>query len=91
MPDPIVLPAHLSSSSLDDLVRRLAECRSPSPRIDGREVRTLGARAAEILVRFRAKIEADGGTLTLDPSAELLDDLRMLGLHDRLTEKELAK
>lgn len=49
----------------------------------------MGARVAEVLCRFKRAHKAAGGTLTCAASADLHDDLRILGLDHLLLGKDL--
>lgn len=80
----IELPERLHSSSAAALTEILGEPAATTCHIDGRRVRMIGAVAAERLVRFACRTEDMGGRVRIDASADMADDLRLLGLHDRL-------
>lgn len=90
MTEDIVLPDKLPSSAAGDLIRLLGRPRAGTLTLDARRVRALGARAAEILVRFKAATEAAGGRVILRPSADLEEDLGVLGLCDHLIDREAS-
>ena len=87
----IVLPDKLPSSAVPALVSDLQAARGADLSIDARGVRTLGARAAETLVRFKQVATADGHEVVVAASSDFEDDLRILGLHHLLLEGELDK
>ncbi|PZX11357.1 STAS domain-containing protein [Palleronia aestuarii] len=92
MSDPIVLPDKMPSSTVGDLSRLLTASASEAEsgteiRIDAGGVRSIGALAAEQLVRFVRTVEGGQGRVEITGSADFEDDLRILGLHDLLLRK----
>lgn len=90
MSDSIVLPDKMPSGAAGELSRLLdpAAARPGAEiRIDAGGVRSLGALAAGLLLRFVRRVEAAGGRVGITPSADFEDDLRLLGLHDLLLRK----
>ncbi|SEM75782.1 hypothetical protein [Palleronia pelagia] len=87
--DTVTLDARMASHSVDQLLDRLKQTKPGTVHIDGLQVRTMGARAAEFLCRFKLSHEAQGGTVTCAASADLCDDLRILGLDLQLLGKDL--
>ena len=87
MSDPIELPDRLPSSSAAALTQLLGEPEARCIRIDGRRVRMIGALAADQLADFVFRTEAIGGRVFIEASADMADDLRLLGLHDHLFQK----
>jgi len=91
--DPIVLPDKMPSSAAADLSRALdtaAADLAPGAeiRIEAGDVRTIGALAAGLVLRFARDVEAGGGRVEIASSADFEDDLRLLGLHDLLLRKD---
>lgn len=87
MKSSLILAEKLLSSGVPNLISVLQEIEGPSIHLDGREVRAIGARAAEILLRFKQNTESAGGTFKIDASAELAQDLQVLAMKDALLEK----
>lgn len=90
MTEDIVLPDKLPSSAAGDLIRLLGRPRAGTITLDARRVRAIGARAAEILVRFKAATEAAGGDVILKPCAAFEEDLGILGVCGHLIDKEAS-
>ncbi len=95
MSDPIVLPDKMPSSAVGDLAKTIETASAglepgTEIRIDATGVRTVGALAAEQLLRFAGQVEAGGGRISIMASAEFEDDLRILGLQDLLLRKDPA-
>ncbi|SHJ25835.1 STAS domain-containing protein [Palleronia salina] len=85
----VTLDARMPSLAADQLIERLAQVKAGSVHLDGLQVRTMGARVAEVLCRFKRAHKAAGGTLTCAASPDLHDDLRILGLDHLLLGKDL--
>ena len=87
----IKLPEKLASSSVAELTQLLGAPAGDEIQIDGREVRMIGARAAERLCRFVCEARAGGTTVTIAASPDLEEDLRVIGLHDVVLAGERAQ
>ena len=93
--NPIVLPDKMPSSAVGELSRILEAATSglaagSEIRLDASGVRTVGALAAEMLLRFARGVEAGGSRMAIEPSADFEDDLRILGLRNMLLRKDPA-
>lgn len=87
MTETIVLADKLQSAVAQQLLEQLAGAKGSHIHIDGRKVLSIGARAAEILARFKYSHEANGGTVELLASADLSEDLEILGMAHALLGK----
>ncbi|WP_157937694.1 STAS domain-containing protein [Oceaniglobus roseus] len=87
----IVLAERLPSSAVEDMRRSLRAATGPAARIDGRHVRSIGARAAETLARFAAAARGEGRSVTVRVSRDMEDDLRILGLAAAVLGEEIAQ
>lgn len=87
MKSSLILAEKLLSSAVPNLTNQLQAIEGAHIHLDGREVRAIGARAAELLLRFKQNTEAAGGTLTIEASSELAQDLQILAMKEALLEE----
>ncbi len=84
----IMLPDRLHSGKADDLIQLLSSNSGQDITIDGRKVLSVGALAAEILLRFQGFCQFSGYTFQIEASSHFEDDLRLLGMAETLLGKE---
>lgn len=86
----ISLPAKFTSNSDEELQSLASHPADTDTHIDGTEVRALGAKAAETLVRFAQRCRRSGVSVTFAMSSDMEDDLKIIGLYNTLLGKEAA-
>ena len=84
----IMLPDRLHSGKANDLIQLLANHSGQDITIDGRKVLSVGARAAEILMRFQQFCLSSGHSFQIEASADFKEDLRLLGMAGALLGEE---
>ncbi|SFS57584.1 hypothetical protein SAMN04488040_1084 [Sulfitobacter marinus] len=80
----IMLSDRLHSGKADDLIRLLAQKSGQDITIDGLKVLSVGARAAEILLRFQRFCLSSGHVFQIEASPDFVDDLRLMGMAEAL-------
>lgn len=74
----------LDSSCIEKLIDDLTNLSENEILINADNVKNIGAYASEILLRFKSKIESDGGKVKFNFSPEILDDLKLIGMDELL-------
>lgn len=87
----ISLPEKFTSNSDEELKRLATHPVDSDTHIDGTDVRALGAKAAESLVRLAQRCRKAGVSITFTMSSDMEEDLKIVGLYNVLTEKEAAQ
>ncbi|MFT7448519.1 hypothetical protein [Sulfitobacter sp.] len=84
----IMLPDKLYSGKADDLIQLLSSNSGQDITIDGRKVLSVGALAAETLLRFQGFCQSSGYAFQIQVSSHFEDDLKLLGMAEALLGKE---